>query len=387
MPKKTGQSMQQPDKINLAFLIPSLQTGGAEMQLLSLVKGLDAQRFRITVIVLYAGYELESQVPVRPGIRLVRLYKRNAFDLFAFFRLIFVLKRGRFSILQSYNVSARLWGLMAARYAGIPRVISMERTARVIYSTPGSRFYVFAEKFVMRKSDLIIANSRAGKRFAMSRGAAPGKVRVIYNGLDPDRLFITRSRHELCEQWRIPAQAFILTWVGRLETVKDPMTFIDAVHRAVQSSAPVYAFIVGNGSLRSACEQTAAELGIRDRIVFTGTRSDVSNYYHAADAVVLSSGQVEGCSNTILEAMYLAKPVVATRVGGNPELIEHGKTGYLSAPGDAGALASEIQSLTENPERLTVGESARHSVQIKFSQTAMINAFETVYDELMKTGG
>ena len=381
--------MKKHSKIRLAFLIPSLQTGGAELQLLSLVKGLDPDRFRITVITLYSGYELEPFFETLKGVQLVRLNKRHAFDFSAFIRLIQVLRQGRFSLLQCYNVSARLWGVCAAQCAGVSRVITMERTARLIYSTPGSRFYLFAERYALRKSDLVIANSQAGKDFALSRGARAPNVRVVYNGLDSERLEIIRGRHETRALASIPAEAFCLTWVGRLETVKDPFTFIKALHLLNnQMNRTVFAFMLGSGSLKSECEKLARSLDVENRIVFTGNRKDVADFYHAADLVVLSSSQVEGCSNTILEAMSLGIPVAATRVGGNSELIQHARTGYLFNPQDAEELAVLITKMMDDPDLLKISRAAQDMVRKKFGRTEMTSAYVTAYNQLLnRTGG
>lgn len=380
--------MNKRTQIRLAFLIPSLQTGGAELQLLSLVKALDKTRFRVTVIVMYSGYALESCFESLPHVDLIRLEKRHAFDFTAFFRLIGALRRHKVWILQSFNVSARLWGACAAPCAGVPNIISMERTAQRLYSSWGSRFYLFAESYALRKSDRVIANSMAGKQFVISRNVPPERVRVIHNGLDPERLEITRSRTDIRTLWNIPDDAFCLVWVGRLEYVKDPFTFINVVYQLGRREKPLYALVVGDGSLMTACQEYTRALNLEQRIRFTGNRRNVADYYNAADLFVLTSDRVEGCSNTILEAMRLGTPVVASRVGGNPELIDHAKTGYLFEPNDTQGLADLIDKLIDAPELLNVAGSALNAVEKNYTQSAMVSAFETVYRQLIAgTGG
>lgn len=378
-PIKASIVQHPSQRIQILFLIPSFKTGGAEIQLLSLVRGLDKSLFSITVAAFYKGNELDRLYENIPGIRVVYLHKGSVLNLSFLVRLLRLMRQHKFHIVQSYNISARLFGTISAKWTHVPVSIVTERTARLLHSSFGSRLYLFFEKFAMRYTDLLIANSEAGREFAVSRGIKRDRTRVIYNGIDPERLRVTRERLAVRADFSIPPGAFFVGMIARIEPLKDPLVFIKAARTLVGKYDNIYFMLVGDGSMLDDAKKSILRFNLTGRMIVTGYRSDTANLLNAIDAFVLTSKEVEGCSNAILEALCFGKPVVATKVGGNAELVEHEKNGLLITPSDpAGLVEALLRLYRDNDFRHTLSINAKKSAE-KFTQTAMVSAHEKLY--------
>lgn len=374
----------QPRRVRLFFLIPSFKTGGAELQLLSLLRGLNKDRFEITVAVFYRGNEYDAAFEAIAGVSVLYLDKQGVLDFKPVRRLMDFLNHHPIDIVQCTNVSARLVGVFCAKRARVPAVIATERTTRLLYSSFGSRIYLFFEKYALRSADLVIANSAAGREFVLSRGVTSERTRVIYNGVDSERFRPTRSPREMRKEIGLPEQAFVIGMVARLEAMKDPAIFIAACGRVMSRFPEVYALLVGDGPLLNDMKHLARQMALSERILFTGRRSDVANMLQVMDAVLLTSREVEGCSNSILEAMAFGKAVIATAVGGTIELIEHEQNGLLVSPGNADELADAVCRLYNDAGlRERLGARAQETVAQRFSQSAMVGAYEAIYVDLL----
>jgi len=373
-----------PATIRILFLIPSFRTGGAEIHLLSLIRGLDKSKFEVTIAAFYHGNELDEYFENVQGVRIVYLEKRGMFDFSVVKRLNRLIRQQRFHIVQCYNVSARLIGILSAKQMRVPYTIATERTAKVLYTTLGSRIYLFFEKYVIRTADLLITNSYAGRRFSITRGVNRDRIHVIYNGVDKSRLVVTRSRSDVLDEHNIPHDAFVVGMVARIQPLKDPFTFLEAARRVIRAHDRVYFILVGDGSVLHDLIAQAVDQGLAGRLIFTGRRSDVADLVNTMHLVVLTSKQVEGCSNSLLEAMSLGKAVIATRVGGNEELITHEQTGLLVEPQNPAALAESICRLyNDSVLRERLAHKGRDLIREKFSQSAMIQAHEKIYFDLI----
>lgn len=373
-------------RIRILFVIPSLKIGGAEMQLLSLLQSLDKRKFAVHVAVFYRGNALDKQYEQSRDVQVHYLEKKSACDIFFLFRLYKVLVKHRFHIVQSYNISARFFGTITAKLAGDSAIIATERTARLLYSSAGSRVYLFFEKFAIRAADLLIANSQSGRDFARSRGVREDRIRVIYNGIDPSRLQVCREKNAVRENFSIPAHAFLIGMLARIEPVKDPFTFVRAAHYLTKKNPNFYFMLIGDGSLLPSVKAAVANSELTSRMKVTGFRMDTADVLSCMDVVVLTSKYVEGCSNALIEAMSLGKPVVATRVGGNIELIEHEKSGLLIAPAQPRELADAIERLYREPAlRQHLAQNAQADAAIRFSQQAMVSAYEKLYRDLVRS--
>ncbi len=248
----------------------------------------------------------------------------------------------------------------------------------------GYKTYRTVEDWLTRFADSVVPNSGAGCDLLQERGIAPEKIRVIYNGLDPERLQVDEAQMwEHRAETGVPTGGKVIGILATLSPAKDHATFLRAA--ALVGDNPAYRFaIIGDGPLRGELALQAQELGIADRVTFFGFQQRVADYVAACDLLVSSSRDNEGCSNSILEAMALDVPVIATDIGGNGELVQDGKTGYLIPVGGDVALAAAIRRVFDDPARTgRLAAAARQMTATRFSLDRMVADSEALYLRLL----
>lgn len=245
---------------------------------------------------------------------------------------------------------------------------------------PPSRKRRVANTLLARLPSRVCAVSADLARHLTREGFPPSRVQVVPNGIDPG----ARPDPETGQRARLALglddQAFVIGTVGRLNAVKDLPTLFDAFERLLQGRPDATLVVVGDGPERAALERRAAAAG--DRIRFTGHRGDVRALMAAFD-VYVSSSVFEGVSLTILEAMAAGRPVVATRVGGTPEVVADGQTGLLVPPRDPLRLAEALLDLSASPQRArALGAAGRLRVCDRFTFDRMVDWYAAAYGEL-----
>jgi len=228
-------------------------------------------------------------------------------------------------------------------------------------------------------ADAFCTNSMAGERALLKAGAAPRRIHVIPNGVEIDR--IERSPDvDLRSILSLPTSAQIVGVVARLVRYKG----LDSLLRAFARFLPqrdLYCVIIGDGPARVELERMTAELGLEGRVFFLGLRVPVESFVKDFDVAVLPTrSDTEHCSNSILEYMACRRPVVATRVSGNDELVLDGETGYLVKADDVEALARRISDLLDNrgvAQRM--GERGRNRVESKFNMVSIAERFVNLW--------
>jgi len=220
-------------------------------------------------------------------------------------------------------------------------------------------------------------------------GVPTDRIRRICNGVDTWRFLPPREDEERLGPF--PPEALVLGWAGRMEAVKAPLDLVRAFAMLAGSGRPwsprLRLLMVGEGSLMPQVRAELERAGLLERAWLPGRRDDLPDLYRAMDLFVLPS-LAEGISNTILEAMASGLPVVATAVGGNPELLEPGVTGALVPPRDPAALAAALASYLDDPERLRrEGRAARRRARERFSIEVMVEAYRDLYRELFLARG
>ena len=370
-------------------MIDDLCLGGAERQLVELAKGLDKQRFRVLVVTLYPGQPLEREFEGQEGIRLLSLNRKGKFDFGILLPLVRLLRREEVHVIQPFLSPATFFGLTAAVLARVPVKVVTERCGVRRDTKLGENLYRFVEDRLARFADVAVANSQSGADFLMSRGIGAEKTRVIYNGVNSER--VTTAEAEVAAlraSLGIAAAAPVIGIVASLTAPKDFPTFLRGA-RIIRDSVPSARFlIVGDGPLRRELEAAAAQLGLADSVLFAGHQMRVAPFIGSFDVAVLSSCDYEGCSNYLLEAMGLGRPVVATDIGGNRELVHHGETGLLVPPRDPAALAAAVLTLLDDRamvSRLT--DAARARFLTGFSVPTMVRQYEQLYEELIQKKG
>jgi glycosyltransferase involved in cell wall biosynthesis len=245
------------------------------------------------------------------------------------------------------------------------------------------RFYYWADRRLLARYPLVIAVSEAIRQVIIQHGARPDRVRRITNGID-EHVFrrAPLAGHETRTRLGIDAATRVVGAVGRLEREKRFDLLLRAVARMAGPS-DLAVVIAGEGSCRPHLETLAASLGIQSRVHLVGHWEDVRQLYPAFDVSVQAS-DTEGIPNAVLEAMAMEAPVVATRVGGTPELITDGVHGLLVPPGDVDALAAAIERTLADPTGASSRvAAARARVERELSFKSRMRAVESVYDQLL----
>ena len=365
-------------KRRVMHLIEDLEYGGAERQLITIAKGTDLKKYKVQVCCLsHAGamaMELEET-----GVAVHVLCKRGKFDIKILLKLVKLLKSQKIDVLHTHVFTASFWGRLASIFVPGLRIVQHEHS----HFSLQSRIRWFLDRLMSIKSDMVIAVSAELERSSKRRMKnIRKKLQLVQNGsIAVDQLASVKSAATLRgTNGRYKTVAII----GSLEPRKDHDTFLRAA-KIVRARNPKTRFlIVGDGPLRCKLETEAANLGLNGSVNFIGWQSDVLPVLKKSD-VYVSSSTTEGTSVALLEAMAAGLPVVCTRVGGNPEIVEHGERGLLVPKRDSRALAEAISYVLENPETgYRLAENGRRYVFQHFSAKRMISQIEKIYDDVLK---
>jgi sugar transferase (PEP-CTERM/EpsH1 system associated) len=364
-------------------VINRLAQGGTEGVIIRLVRHLNYDFFDHRICAL-RGFQVEWVQQEQLADKVYALggkWRRPHFPLRG---LIRVMKQYRPSIVHSRN-----WGsieaILAARLAGVPVVIHSEHGYEMdmLEGLPFRRRLLRRGLYTM--ADAVFTVTRELRDFhARETWLAPERIRVIHNGVDSSR-FSPRpeTRQQMREQLGIVRGAFVLGTVGRMVPIKDQHTLLRAAELLVRRGVNVCLLLVGYGSALSELQGYASSSPeLRGRALFAGLSQGVAELLNAMDVFVLASLK-EGMSNTLLEAMASGLPVVATRVGGNSELVEEGRSGWLFAPGNAEQLADQLALLAnDEASRRQLGAAARRRVLEQFSFDRMLEQYRNLYLEM-----
>jgi sugar transferase (PEP-CTERM/EpsH1 system associated) len=368
----------------VAQIVVNLDIGGLERVVIGLLRKLDRARFRSVLYCLRDGGALIDEAAAA-GAKVCPLNKREGVDYRLFYRLARSLKRRRVDIVHCHNFGPLIYGSVSGRLA---------RTAGVVYTAHGRYSSSRLGRAVFRRRwlvDRIVTVSDDAREVAIaSGGVRPDRVVTLINGIEVERFAgdpgdeVRARRREL----GLPQDAFVFGIVARLTAVKDHPNLFEAVARLRrQGYTGAHLCVVGDGELGDELKARAGELGLGDAISFLGARRDIPELLGVFDAFVLSSYS-EGLSITLLEAMAAGLPVVATDVGGNPEVVLDDVTGYVVEARNPEALASAMQKIMQNPDEAAVmGERGRDRVQRKFSLDVMVGGYEQIYEELLRSNG
>ena len=368
----------------VAHVIHRLGTGGMENGLVNLINHMPPERYRHVIICLQGFTDFRNRIQ-RDDVAIVDVNQRDGHDLKAYYRLYKILKDCKPDILHTRNLSA-LESQMVGAAARIKGRVHGEH-GRDIYDLHGkSRKYNLLRKAIQPFVSQYIAVSQDLAGWLQATVGVPSrKITQIYNGVDSVK-FHPRSgpRGPIGPLGFATGDAILIGSVGRLAHVKDFPTLIRAFDRLrelwPEGRTRLRMVIVGEGTTRPECERLIAELGLGEQTWLAGDRSDIPELMRAMDLFVLPS-LGEGISNTILEAMACGLPVIATDVGGNPELVAPGKTGTLVPVADHEKMAQALLAYVRDPaRRAEEGRAARAEIEARFSMEAMVAGYLRVYD-------
>ena len=364
-------------RIRVVEVMATGTNGGAQEHVYSLVTRLDPECYDVRIVSLSHGSSVRRLQ--KAGLDVTVIDETD--DDRAVRALADALAPFEPEVIHNHMYRAEVVGTRAAYLLGekgCPR-------PAVVSTVHSSRIRCAEDRQTLRRltplMDRLIVVSRAIEHKIRDEGRDGTPVSLIYNGVDLERYNHQQPCCTLHEDYDIPESSPIVGVVARLEAEKGHRTLLDA-WPAVQSAHPeAWLLIVGEGSERNALEAQAAGLGISGRVVFAGRREDVPAVTAALDVAVLPSyREAQGLS--VLEAMALSRPVVASRVGGIPEMIEDGVTGLLVPPNDPPALAGAINRLlSDHPFADTMARRGHDLVHERFCVELMVGAVETIYDE------
>lgn len=375
----------------ITYLLPNLESGGTERQVLTLGRRLDHSRFSPALVTtagggsLYKDFSDVMPVTVHGDPERGKRFRSSPPEhLGTIFFLMKIFRRIRPDILHCFLPAANVLGPIAAKLSGVRRVIISKRglaNYKALFLLPR-----LVEPLGNRLSDAILVNSDAvrGDVERTERGWR-GKFRKIYNGVAPIPAWTEEERQAFRAREGIPEGAAVILSVSNFYPYKGHADLVEAAAIVAATVPEVLFLLVGRdaGTLEE-CRRLARERVPEHAIRFLGDRADVPDLVRACDLFVHPSHE-EGFSNAILEAMAGGKPVVVYDVGGNPEAVEDGETGLLVPLRRSEALADAMVRLLRDPElRRTMGEKGRERATKHFSEERMIGEMETLYDSLME---
>lgn len=367
------------DRSRILLLIKGLGVGGAERLLEASLPHLDRDRF-----VYQVGYLLPWKTALVPafvaaGVPVHDLKMRTPGDPRTLMRLVALLRHERIDLVHAHLPVSGIWGRVAARLAGVPRVVYTE------HNVPDR--YAALTRVLNRQTywlnDVVIAVSDEVRRAISGYANGRPTIVTVQNAVDVHTLAATRVEPTAVRrEFGLPDDAVLVTTVGNL-TAKKGHTFLLAAARQVLARHPNVRFlVVGHGPLAATLQDEAARLGLNGSVAFAGLRADAVRLIAASELFVLSS-LYEGLPVTLLEAMALGKPSVVTRVGGIPEITDE-TSSIVVAPGNADALAGGISRLLDDPAlRLRMGAAAQERAKARYGVPQMVAAIERLYADLL----
>jgi succinoglycan biosynthesis protein ExoA len=367
-------------RIKVMFIIDSLpnRKAGTEKVLSSLIENLNREVFEPILCCLHGSRNLRFQDTRSLNLGMQSFASFKA--LKELFYLAGFLKRREVDLLVTFFKNANYFGTLAAKLSGRTRVVSCRRNLGYWQSWRD----LLLLRTINRWTEFVIANSIAVKEAVMMKEEVQAeRIGVIYNGIDLQE-FSNKliPREEAKKRHGVTPQTPIVGTVSNLRPVKQLHIFLESALIISRRFPETKFFLVGEGPQRRELESLVGHLGLTDSVVFAGGTGEVAPYLSAFDVGVLSSSS-EGFSNSILEYMLAGLPVVATSVGGNPEIIADGKNGYLVPPGNPRSLADKIILLLGEKElRTTLGQEALSTVRERFSLTRMLAQFEECFLKL-----
>ena len=363
--------------------------GGAERVAMEIATRLDQSRFESVFCAsrYWDGLENERVQEAErrmqgAGVRYFGLGRRTSTDIYRWLGLRRLLRRERVDVIHAHMFGSNAWGTVIGRLARVPVIVAHEHT----WSFEGRPLRRLVDREVIgRGSTAFIAVSRDDQRKMIEiEGVNPKKILHVPNGIAAPP---PPSGADVRLELGIPAGARVIGTVSVLRPQKALDVFVRASARLLRERSDLYVLLAGDGPLRGELTELVRSLGVQDRLLMLGYRSDASDVVAALE-VAISSSAYEGSPLAVMEYMESARPIVATRVGGVPDLIEDGVNGLLVDPGDEAALAAAIGRMLADPEAARgMGEAARERRRREFTVDLMVRRFEALYERLSNGGG
>ena len=373
----------------IAHVVYSFDYGGLENGVVNVINGLPADGVRHAVIALTSATDFRHRIR-DPGVTVHAVGKQPGKDPGAYLRLYRLLRALRPSIVHTRNLST-IEGSLVARLAGVPHRIHGEHGWDVFDPDGTSRKYRTLRRLLDPAIDRFVTVSHELQSWlTVTVGIRPNKITRICNGVDTERFHAREgAERRILPASRFPSGSVVVGTVIRFSAIKDPLNLVEAFIEARRTPAPgapaLRLVMIGDGALRAEAESRLIAAGLKEDCWLPGSRDDIPELMREFDVFVLGSRR-EGISNTILEAMSSGLPVIATATGGNPELVEDGKTGWLVQAGSSSALAAAMVEYARDPAlREAHGIAGRRRALTEFSLRRMLADYAALYGACVAT--
>lgn len=381
-------------QVRVLHIITNLAVGGAQDNMLVTVERLNRQKYDVSLITSSEGEWLQRAKNIASlNLVFVDSLKRHInpiLDLITLYRVYSKIKAEKYAIVQTHTSKAGVLGRIAARLAGIPIIIHTHHGLNFHDNLHPALKFVFLklERYLSSISDrLIMVTELNLEKSLRAKLAAREKFVNIYNGIDFGRFDSPVDIKAKRKAIGVFSNERIVGTVGRLCRQKAPQDLIAAIPKILSLHKDVIFVFVGDGELLENMRTMTQKLGVESHVRFLGNRDDVPELLQVMDVFVLTS-LWEGMPRSLTEAMYCARPVVATAVDGTPELVQHNKTGILAPPRDIEAISNSIITLLNDEAKAKqMGAAAKRRVAEEFSIEKMISEIEKLYDDLLEQKG
>ncbi|ULA69292.1 MAG: Glycosyl transferase, group 1 [Nitrospira sp.] len=371
--------MSEGNKVKtILFLSTSSGPGGAEQVISNLAASLDPAKYRGVLCVFRPGW-LQERSQAR-GVPTYVIPTHGMTDWRWAFRFRDLLKDEHVDLIHAHEFDANVQGAAVAVHLGIPLVATVH----------GKHYFWeklrrrLAYRWVSRRATMVVVSEDL-KRFIVEKvGVSSDRITVLYNGVDVPPIPVLADIEACRREINLQGTDRVVGVVGNLYPVKGHQYLIDAIPEVLEKYPDTSFVFAGRGQLETALKQQVNRLGLGTRVHFLGLRQDIPRILALLDVFVLPSLS-EGLSMAILEAMMAGKPVIATRVGGNPEIVLEGETGFLVPPKDSPALAASLIALLKNRHMASeFGENGKRRAERQFSLQTMVSSYQALYDDRLR---
>jgi glycosyltransferase involved in cell wall biosynthesis len=368
------------------FIVNSLDTGGAEKQVVTLLNHLDTRRFRLHLAYLKRGEKLLPQLQAQRLAGLVCCDVGRGVEGAAVRRLREILIAGDIDLIVCTNPYSLLYGRLARAGSGLePKLAAVFHTTALRGLKERAQMLLYRRLF--NQADLLVYVCESQREHWRRRGLRPAADQVIYNGIDVEH-YAGRPQSEQPAEVRRSLGFADTDFVTGLCSVFRPEKahgdLLEAIQRLRARGVAAKALLIGDGPQRQTIERTIRRLGLTEHIRITGLTQDVRPFILACDVMTLVSHAVETFSLAALESMSLGKPMVMSRIGGAAELITHGEHGFLFEPGDIEALTEHLAALASPSLSRRMGAAAARRVQQRFTVQEMARRFTEAIERVLE---
>jgi glycosyltransferase involved in cell wall biosynthesis len=389
------------EPIRVLRAIARLNMGGPALNVAYLSKGLDSRGYKTTLVAgrLAHGEDSMAFVTEEMGVPVLSLPAMHRdvspfYDPLAVTRLLHEIRRIRPHILHTHTAKAGAVGRAAALIAGDARPPIIVHTyhghvLRGYFDPLRTQFFRETERALARHTTRLVAVGPEVRDDLVELDVAPyEKFSVIRLGIDLEsRILGTDRRAEFRTLFGVPHDQFVVGWIGRMTGIKRVRDVLLSFKHLRERGVDATLCMVGDGPDREPAEHQAKELGIAKHVLWVGYQRDVSPYYSLFDALVLPSAN-EGTPVVAIEALAARRPVVATRVGGVPDVVSDGEDGFLVDVGDVRGIADALERLARDPElRRRMGERGREFVVPRYRVERLVDDVDSLYRELLTEQG